>query len=117
VSDYGDLSRVEVLWRWGALALAASTGLLARLGWRLFNVAELPPCDPEQRVQWARKRRWIAISELSAIPAFATGWIAAESAWQLSTATVVLGSMASGALGFGFLLHALQVFVARKVGG
>jgi hypothetical protein len=108
----GHLTRTEVLWLWGALAVAALAGNVPRL----FDPKELPPSDPRQRVHWARKRRWLAISELSAIPAFATGWCMAGLYWNLPVPLLVLGSMASGALGFGFVLHALQVLVTRKIG-
>jgi hypothetical protein len=112
LSDNASLNRMDVLWLWGLLAVAALAGQLPRL----FDAKELPPMDDAERAQWARKRRWLAVSELSAIPAFATGWSMASIYWSLPIPFVVMGSMASGALGFGFMLHALQVLVTRKVG-
>lgn len=109
-----DPSRLEMLLLWVLFAAAALTGLCARLAHRMFNISELMPSDGEQARQWRVKRRWMMFSEVAALPAFATAWVAAAVQWTLPIPLVVLGSMASGALGFGFLIHALQVWVMRK---
>ena len=107
--------RIEIAILWCCLALSALSGLAARLAMRMFNVNELPPSDPDMLLRWKRRRMYMAISEVSALPAFATGWMAAALQWNLSIPLVVLGSMLSGALGFGFLIHALQTYVMRRV--
>lgn len=107
--------RIELVLFWLLLALASLSGLAARLAMKLFNVNELPPQDPELLAHWQRRRLYMTISEACAVPAFATGWMAASYQWQLSVPFVVLGSMVSGALGFGFLIHALQTYVTRRV--
>lgn len=94
--------------------MAALTGLSARLAMRLFNFEETPPIDAEQLKVWKRRRTYMIISESSALPAFATGWMAAALQWDLSIPLVVLGSMCSGALGFGFLIHALQLYITKR---
>jgi hypothetical protein len=115
VSDlHGLHERVELALLWFVLALSALTGLAARLAMRMFNVSEIPPSCPEALVHWKRRRLYMAISEVCALPAFATGWMAAALEWNLSVPLVVLGSMVSGALGFGFLIHALQTYVLRR---
>jgi hypothetical protein len=81
---------------------------------RLFNVDQLPPTDASELVHWKRRRWYMIVSEVAALPAFATFWIAASAQWNLSVPLIVIGSMASGALGFGFLIHALQVYILRK---
>lgn len=111
----GGIPRIELVILWCALAASALTGLAARLAFRLFHVDELPPSCPEAIKLWKRRRMYMAISEVSALPAFATGWMAAALQWNLSIPLVVLGSMVCGALGFGFLIHALQVYVLRRV--
>lgn len=110
----GIVPRIELAILWVCLAMSALTGLVARLAMRLFHVDEVPPTDPEGLKHWKRRRMYMAISEVSALPAFATGWMAAALQWDLSIPLVVLGSMISGALGFGFLIHALQVYVLRR---
>jgi hypothetical protein len=110
----GGIPRFELALLWMCLALSALTGLSARLASRLFHVDELPPTDPEALRIWKKRRVYMAVSEVSALPAFATAWMAAALQWNLSVPLVVLGSMASGALGFGFLIHALQTYVMRK---
>lgn len=107
--------RLEQVLFWLMLALASLSGLAARLAMKLFNVNELPPQDPELLAHWKRRRLYMTISEVLALPAFATGWMAASYQWHLSVPFVVLGSMISGALGFGFLIHALQTYVLRRV--
>lgn len=108
-------SRLELCVLWCLLALAALSGLSARLAMNLFNIEQVPPEDPTALKHWKRRRTYMVISEVSALPAFATGWMAAALQWQLSIPFVVLGSMTSGALGFGFLIHALQIYVTRRV--
>ncbi|AIT79101.1 hypothetical protein [Novosphingobium pentaromativorans] len=95
----------------GGLALCG-----ARLGWLLFGVAPVPPADPVALDLWRRKRRWLVISEISALPAFATisVMIGKIRAWPVEG--VVLFSMVLGALGFAFFLDALQTIVRRRMG-
>lgn len=112
----GTWSRVELLALWVILALAALTGLTARLAMRLFSLEEEIPTDEHQLKAWKRRRLYMVISETSALPAFATGWMASAFEWHLSIPVVVLGSMISGALGFGFLIHGLQIYITRRTG-
>lgn len=107
--------RIELVLFWLLLALASLSGLAARLAMKLFSVNELPPQDPALHELWKRRRNYMLVSEVCALPAFATGWMAASYQWHLSVPFVVLGSMVSGALGFGFLIHALQTYVSRRV--
>jgi hypothetical protein len=107
--------RLELVFFWLMLALASLSGLAARLAMKLFHINEIPPEDPKALLQWRRRRIYMAISELCALPAFATGWMAASIQWHLPVPLVVLGSMVSGALGFGFLIHALQTYVTKRV--
>lgn len=106
--------RLELVLFWCLLALSSLAGLSARLAMKLFNVNELPPTCPDALKHWKRRRLYMTISEVCALPAFATGWMAASIQWHLSVPLVVLGSMVSGALGFGFLIHALQIYVLRR---
>lgn len=95
----------------GALALCG-----ARLGWQLFGMAPAPPEDPTALVLWKRKRRWLTISELSAIPAFATISVTVGKLRDWPIEGVVLFSMVLGALGFAFFLDALQTIMRRRLG-
>lgn len=115
MTDPNGWSRFELCVLWCLLALAALSGLSARLAMNLFHVDQVPPDDPVAFKHWKRRRTYMVISEVSALPAFATGWMAAALQWHLSIPFVVLGSMTCGALGFGFLIHALQIYVTRRV--
>lgn len=95
----------------GGLALCG-----ARLGWLLFGVAPMPPVDPDALGLWQRKRRWLIISELSALPAFATVSVVVGRLRAWPVEGVILLSMVLGALGFAFFLDALQTIVRRRVG-
>jgi hypothetical protein len=81
---------------------------------RLFHIDQIPPTDADQLMHWKRRRWYMIVSEVSALPAFATFWIAASLQWGWSVPLIVIGSMTSGALGFGFLIHALQIYILRK---
>lgn len=100
-----------VLWCLSLLGGLALCG--ARLGWFLFRVSPAPPADSEALRLWKLKRHWLIMSEFSALPAFATisVLVGRERAWPMET--VILFSMVLGALGFAFLLDALQT-LARK---
>src|SRR3546814_7220908 len=91
------------------LSLAGGLALCgARLGWLLFRVAADPPDDPAALAMWERKRRWLHISELSALPAFATFAVLVGKLRHRPVEGVILLSMVLGELGFAFFLVALQ---------
>lgn len=110
------MNKTDIALLWAVACFSGLASLGARLSYLLFGIAELPPEDPVQFVAWKRKRWWLIFSECAALPSFATGWTAAAVYWSLPVPFVVLGSMASGALGFGFLLDALQTIVRKRVG-
>lgn len=108
--------RLDDLFLWllsllGGLALCG-----ARLGWLLFRIAPAPPADVEAFKLWERKRRWLIISELSALPAFATISLVVGRLRDWPMEGVILLSMVLGALGFAFFLDTLQTIVRRRVG-
>lgn len=99
------------------LSLAGGLALCgARLGWLLFRVAPDPPVEPEGLRLWERKRRWLIISELSALPAFATISVLVGRLRDWPVEGVIMLSMVLGALGFAFFLDALQTLVRRRLG-
>lgn len=82
----------------------------------LFGVSPDPPVDAAALQMWERKRRWLIISELSALPAFATVSVVVGRLREWPVEGVVLLSMVLGALGFAFFLDALQTLVRRRMG-
>jgi hypothetical protein len=112
----GDYSRLDLFLFWLLLAVSTLAGLTARLAQRVFDVSQIPPDDERELRSWHLKRRWMIASELAAVPAFATGWIAAWMYWRLNVPFVILGSMCTGALGFGFMINALQTIVSKRIG-
>lgn len=103
-----------ILWLFSLAASLAMVG--ARIGLRLFGATPEPPADADALALWRLKRRWLIWSELSALPAFATFavWVGRVYGW--APEKVVMLSMVLGALGFAFLLDALQTLVRRRAG-
>lgn len=107
---------LEITLLWIISFAASLTVIAARVGFLMFGVkAEVPPEDPATLKHWKRKRTYLLVSELSAVPAFATAGVVATEYWELSAIASVLISMVLGALGFGFLLHAIEVIVRRRL--
>lgn len=109
------MSQNEMAIIWVISFFAGLTAIAARLGHKLFGIATLPPVDPAELVHWRRKRRWLAISEISALPLFASVSLAITLYSNLPAVVSVLLTMLMGALGFGFLLNGLQFFIRRKI--
>ncbi len=95
----------------GGLAMAG-----ARLGWLLFRVAPAPPAEVAALNLWKRKRQWLIVSELSALPAFALISILVGRSRDWPIEGVIGLSMVLGALGFAFFLDALQTIIRRRMG-
>lgn len=114
--ETGRAVKIEDAFLW-ALSLLGGLALCgARLGWLLFRVAPDPPDDEFALALWKRKRQWLVISELSALPAFAMISVIVGRLREWPIEGVILLSMVLGALGFAFFLDALQTIVARRLG-
>lgn len=100
---------------WILSFFAALTVVTGKLGHRLFGIAENPPEDPEAARHWHRRRRWLLVSEFSALPACASIALVATIYYNLPPAVCVGLSMAMGALGFGFLLNGIQYLARLKL--
>lgn len=110
------MTKYEIALYWFIGVFSALFVVTAKLGLMLFGIADAPPDDPVQAASWRRKRRWLAISEFSALPAFATVAVTATIYWHWPPVTSVLIAMGLGGVGFGFLLNALVFFARKKVG-
>ncbi|API58105.1 hypothetical protein BSL82_01325 [Tardibacter chloracetimidivorans] len=87
----------------------------AKLGYLLFGISSEPPEDPLALKSWERKRRWLVISELAALPAFAAIAVLAGRLRHWPVEGVVALSMVLGALGFAFFLDAVRTLVSRRL--
>lgn len=106
----------EFMFWWAAALFSSTMVVVARLGIMLFGQAALPPDDPALAVHWARRRWWLAISEISALPAFATVSIVLASYQQLDPVAGVLIAIAQGFIGFPLLMDGAAVLFRRKLG-
>ncbi len=114
-------------WR-GVAMFAASMvtfGFGARVGYRLFGEnAEQPPDDPAHRKVWERKRRWLLLSELSALPCFVAVTMLFPAEWiawfvrapAASSELRGLFGLAMGAFGFPFVSGIAKAFIERRLG-
>lgn len=98
----------QFLWWWLLAYMGALTGFSARMAYKLFGIASAPPTDPAELAGWRRKRRWLMISEFAALPMFATLAVLSTAKGWTDPVTSVIAAMILGALGFAFLLHALE---------
>jgi hypothetical protein len=110
------MTRPEMIIYWFLSVFAALAIICGKLGLALFGLAQDSPDDAVAAAHWRRKRRWLAYSELSALPAFATIGVTTTIYWHLPAVVSVLISMLLGALGFGFLLNAAVFLAKRKLG-
>ena len=101
---------------WLLSTFAALTMIAGRLGRALFGLAGDPPEDPVSLQHWQRRRKWLAYSELSALPAFGTIGVAATVHFNLPPVASVGISMVLGAVGFGMVLDAAVFLFRKRVG-
>jgi hypothetical protein len=109
------MTKPEIAIYWTLSFFSSLTIVAGKLGYSLFGLGEVQPDDPALAAHWRRKRLWLAISELSALPAFATVGVTATIYWNLPAIASVGISMVLGAMGFGFLLNGVAYFAKRKL--
>lgn len=101
---------------WLASLFAAATVVAAKLGLRLYGLAGDPPADPVLAQHWHRRRRYVAIGEVSALPAFATISVVLVSFYHLDPVVAVLIAMAQGMVGFALLLDGAAWLFRKRLG-
>ena len=101
---------------WLLALLASATVVGGKIGSFLWGLAPDPPSDPAAAVSWTRRRRWLAYSEISALPAFATIGVTAVAYGSLNPIAGVLIAMALGAIGFPLLLDGAQYLYRKRLG-
>lgn len=106
----------EFLFWWLASLFASTTVVVAKLGLKLYGDSADIPADPALAVHWARRRRYIAVAELSALPAFATASVVLVSYYHLNPVAAVLLAMAQGFVGFPLLLDGAAILFKRRIG-
>lgn len=106
----------EFLFWWAASLFAATTVVVARLGLKLYGASPDFPDDPALALHWRRRRQYVALAELSALPAFATISVVLVSYQQLDPVAAVLLSIAQGFVGFPLLLDGAAFLFRRRIG-
>jgi hypothetical protein len=113
-SDMGDWT--EFLFWWLASLFASTTVVVAKLGLKLYGAAGDPPVDPVLAEHWQRRRRYMALAEISALPAFATVSVVLVSYYHLNPVAAVLLAMAQGFVGFPLLLDGAAFLFRKRLG-
>lgn len=101
---------------WLASLFASTMVVVARLGMRLYGAAGDPPADPAMAAHWARRRRWLALGELSALPSFATLSVVLVSYYHLDPVAGVLLAIGQGFVGFPLLLDGAAWLFRKRIG-
>lgn len=109
------MTRWEIAVLWAVCYFGALVAFAARITY-LLGADPVPPADPALLSGWERRRRWLLISEFSALPMFSTLAVLANVHGWLSPVLAVLFATITGALGFAFFLHALEWALNRKYG-
>lgn len=105
-----------LIW-WLLSLLAAATIVAARIGnWLYGEKAPPPPEDPELMHHWRRRRMWIVISEVSALPAFASLSVAGTKYWDLDAWVSIPLAMMLAIVGFLLLLDGVQRAFYKRLG-
>lgn len=106
----------EFMFWWFASLVGATTIVVARICLKLFGQAADPPADAALVPHWERRRRWLAISEVSALPAFATVSVVLASYYRLDPVAGVLIALIEGGVGFPLLLSGAAWLFRQRVG-
>ncbi|MCC6478346.1 MAG: hypothetical protein IT552_03975 [Sphingomonadaceae bacterium] len=106
----------EFIFWWLASLIAGATIVGGKLGMFLFRISSDPPDDVKAAAHWLRRRRWLAYSELSALPAFATIGVSIVAYYKIDPILSVLISMFLGGVGFVLLLDGVQWLFRKRLG-
>ncbi|WP_313801001.1 hypothetical protein [Sphingobium sp.] len=102
---------------WWALALiAGATVAVGQIAHKMARLDIEMPSDPAKLDAWHKRRKWLAITELSALPAFATLATAGRVYFDLPPIVGVLVTMGLGFIGFAMLIDGAKYLFRKRVG-
>lgn len=106
----------EFLFWWFCSIVATTTIVGGKLGLFLFRLSVDPPEDPILAAKWRMRRRWLAYSELSALPAFSTISVTFVIWYRIDPIVAVMASMFLGGIGFALLLDGAEWLFRKRLG-
>lgn len=113
----GDLEHIRDFFFWWVCSLLAAASIVAaKLGVRLFVATTDEPADPVLSEHWHRRRRYVAIGEISALPAFATISVVVVMYYHADPIASVLLAMGQGAVGFALMLDGAAFLFRKRLG-
>ena len=104
-----------LIW-WSVSLFAGATVVGGKIAAALYRLAPEEPADPELAKHWRRRRRWMAVAEVAALPSFATAGVAITAHQMMPPVASVLITMVLGAIGFTLLLDAVQWLFRSRTG-
>ena len=100
---------------WAAAGASAFISVTAKVFNTLYSGKDLPPDDDRALAAWRMRRRWLFISEYSAVPAYMAFAVFCGIQYGWSIAVVSLISMALGVLGYDSFARTLSRFQAARL--
>lgn len=102
---------------WWALGLiAGATVAVGQLAHKMARLELEAPTDPALLANWEKRKKWLAITEFSALPAFATLATAGRVYFNLPEIVGVLVTMGLGFVGFAMLIDGAKSLFKKRVG-
>ena len=100
---------------WGLALIAGATVAVGQIAHKMARLDLEMPSDPDKLAAWHKRRKWLAITELSALPAFATLATAGRVYFDLPPIVGVLVTMGLGFVGFAMLIDAAKYLFQKRV--
>lgn len=107
--------REFLIW-WVFSLIAGTTVAVGQIAHKMARLDLEMPSDPVKLDAWHKRRKWLAITELSALPAFATLATAGRIYFDLPPIVGVLATMFLGFIGFAMLIDGAKYLFRKRVG-
>lgn len=107
---------IDFLIWWAASFVAGAVVAVASTVNKLARLEENEPQDEALKVAWLRRKKWLAITEISAVPAFATLANSGRLYFDASPVVGVIATMFLGFVGFAMLIDGARFLFRSRVG-
>lgn len=104
-----------LMW-WAFAMIAGATVAVGQIAHKLARIDVEEPTDPAKLAAWQKRKMWLVITELSALPAFATMATAGRIYFEVHPVVGVLVTMFLGFVGFAMLIDGAKFVFRKRVG-
>lgn len=101
---------------WSLSWIAGATVLIGNLAHKMARLDMEEPTDPALRAAWHKRKKWLAITEVSALFPFATLATAGRIYFEVHPIVGVLATMGLGFVGFAMLIDGAKYLFRKRVG-